>query len=119
MSSQEVFFSQDFAGKRIQVLKIYDRQFAREAFEQMSEDAKELLASALVADGVLEINDDPTSDDELWEGIQEGAREDWNSFSYFVVCEGDASDLKPLFVSADWPTSEKFAKSQGSQVTKA
>jgi hypothetical protein len=46
----------------------------------------------------------------LWEGIEDGAREDWNAFSYFIVSETVLGPTAPVFVSADWPSAEAFAK---------
>jgi hypothetical protein len=49
MPSQEVFFSQEFEGKKIEVVKTYDSHFAREAFENMDEHAQTLLWLTLSA----------------------------------------------------------------------
>lgn len=40
-----------------------------------------------MADGALDSANTPFADEDLWHGVEEGAREDWNSFSYFVVRE--------------------------------
>lgn len=50
--------------------------------------------------------------DALWDEVQEGAREDWNTLSYFVVTEQVGGKTSALFVSADWPSAEAFAKEQ-------
>jgi|ERR1035441_4862181 hypothetical protein len=113
MPIQEVFFFQELDGKQLEVIKTYDSRFAREAFEGMDESAKQVLSDSLVSEGMLEPRSSDFQDDELWEGIEEGAREDWNSFSYFVVRAGKVPSLKPVFVSSDWPTAERFAKLQG------
>lgn len=118
MPNQEVFFSQEFGGKKIEVVKTYDSHFAREAFEDMDEDAKESLGQSLVADGALDSANVPLADEDLWHAVEEGAREDWNSFSYFVVREGNPPTARSLFVSSDWPTAERFAKLQGASLLK-
>jgi hypothetical protein len=48
----------------------------------------------------------------LWSEIEDGAREDWRTFSYFVVVEQKKQHSEPLFVAADWPSAERFAMSQ-------
>jgi hypothetical protein len=116
MPSQELFFSQESNGKQIEVVKTYDSQFAREAFRDMDEQAKEILAQSLIADGALSSEDMPFADEDLWQGVEDGAREDWESFSYFVVREGSPLAVQPLFVSSDWPTAERFAKFRGASV---
>jgi hypothetical protein len=56
--------------------------------------------------------DGTSSDDDhieaLWQEVQDGAREEWNTFSYFS--EDAAGRFQPLLVSADWPSAEAFAK---------
>jgi hypothetical protein len=47
--------------------------------------------------------------DALWDELQESAREDWNTFSYFIVSEEAAGRSVPLYVSAEWPSAEAFA----------
>jgi hypothetical protein len=110
MPQQETFFEQEVGSKRFQVLKSYDASFAREAFERMDEDALRFLSRSLDVQGLSE--DDPDFADALWVEVEGGAREDWNTFSYFVVIEQEGSGSTPLFVSADWPSAEAFAKSR-------
>lgn len=117
MPSQEVYFDEKADGREIRVLKTYDSHFAREAFDQMSEDAKAVLAQALLDEGAtLEVG---SGDDDLWRALEEGAREDWNSFSYFVVQEKGDDSPHNVFVSSDWPTAERFAKRQLASVFEA
>ncbi len=117
MPSQEVYFDGKAAGREIRVLKTYDSHFAREAFDQMSEDAKAVLAQTLLDEGAsLEADN---GDEDLWQAIEEGAREDWNSFSYFVVQEKGNDSPHYVFVSSDWPTAERFAKRQLASVSEA
>jgi hypothetical protein len=53
---------------------------------------------------------DPDISDLLWDELLDAAREDGNLLSFFIVSEasGNASEL--LYVSADWPSAETFAK---------
>lgn len=112
MSDQKIFLTLEKGDKQIEIVKTYDSAFAREAFEEMDEAAKGVLGESLVIEGTLDNEGAPFTDDDLWHGLEEGAREDWNSFSYFVVREKCSSTDRPLFVSSDWPTAERFAKLQ-------
>jgi hypothetical protein len=103
MPQQETYFNQQADGKHVMVLKSYDRKFARDAFDHMDAPALKFLQTRL---DVGELEDTET----LWEEIEGGAREDWNSFSYFVVTEATAGSPATVFVSADWPTAEAFAQ---------
>lgn len=110
MPTQEVFFDERANGREIQVIKTYDSHFAREAFDQISDEAKASLIQTLLDEGApLEVD---SGDEGLWQAIEEGAREDWNSFSYFVVQEKSNDAQHYVFVSSDWPTAERFAKRQ-------
>jgi hypothetical protein len=117
MPSQEVYFDERADGREIRVLKTYDSHFAREAFDQMSEDAKAVLVQALLDEGAT--LDADSGDEGLWQAIEEGAREDWNSFSYFVVQENGDHSPHYLFVSSDWPSAELYAKRQLASVSEA
>jgi hypothetical protein len=115
MPEQTTFFEQQTGDRRIVVLKSYDRAFAREGFDQMQPEALRFLGRFLELDSKYEPAEIPTPEGEdyaeaLWEEIQEGARENWNTFSYFIVCEEADGQSLPLFVSADWPSAEAFAK---------
>lgn len=114
MPRETSFLEQTVGNTRIEVLKSYDKAFAREAFDQMDEDALEFLAQSLHLDS-LETDsglspEDPDYADSIWEELADGAREDWNSFSYFIVAEKSGDKTSQLFVSADWPSAEAFAK---------
>ena len=102
MSQEETYFDQQVGNKRVVVLKSYDKLFAREAFEQMMPEALEFLEGTLnlTSHGDVEV---------LWEGIEDGAREDWNAFSYFIVSETASGPAASIFVSSDWPSAEAFA----------
>lgn len=103
MPREETYFDQQIGGKHVVVLKSYDKAFAREAFELMTPEALNYLGNA------LEVGSD-SDPDTLWEEIEDSAREDWNTFSFFIVSETVAKAASPLFVSSDWPTAEAFAK---------
>jgi hypothetical protein len=108
-----MFFEQQVGDKRIVVLKSYDRAFAREAFDQMQPEALRFLGRFLEVDGDESVDGTSSDDDHteaLWQEVQDGAREEWNTFSYFIVSEEAAGRSQPLFVSADWPSAEAFAK---------
>jgi hypothetical protein len=114
MPQQTIFFEQQLGEKRILVVKSYDRAFAREVFEQMQPEALSFLERTLKLQGEYEATDiaSPEGDadaEALWEGIQDSAREDWNTFSYFVVSEEIAGHALPLYVSSDWLSAEAFA----------
>jgi hypothetical protein len=111
MPQQEAYFEQQIGAKRIIVLKSYDRAFAREAFEQMDERALRFLGGALKLEGSENSGaEDPSYADTLWGEIEDGAREDWNAFSYFIVTEQTGNEAVPVFVSPEWPIAEAFAK---------
>ena len=114
MPQQETFFEQISGNTRVQVLKSYDAADAREAFSLMDAEALTFLSHSLQAQGAdsadLPSPDDSRFADSLWQEVEDGAREDWNSFSYFIVTENRGSETVPRFVSPDWPTAEAFAK---------
>ena len=115
MREQEIFFDQGSEDKRIVVLKTYDGAFAREAFNEMDLGALEKLAICLDLNASFDAVDIPSSTDPnypefLWEALEEGAREDWNSFSYFIVREIEGGQTANHFVSSDWPSAEAYAR---------
>jgi hypothetical protein len=112
MPQQEVYFEQRRGEKNVAVLKTYDTAFARDAFEQMKPDALSFLAHSFKREGNVESSENAGEDEfaeDLWQELQEGAREDWNTFSYFIVTEQNGKEASPVFVSSDWPTAEAFA----------
>jgi hypothetical protein len=117
MPKQEIVFDEMAGDRRIEVLKAYDRHFAREAFSHMDQPAQEHLWKALE----IEINYDPHDlpasaapdrQDFLWEELQEAAREDGSLLSFFVVNESSAGGFEPLYVSPDFPSAESFARNR-------
>jgi hypothetical protein len=111
MPVQEMFLQEEWSGRQLQVLKTYDRMFAREAFDQMDTEAITFLRVTLDNENVASPGEDD-ADEALWEAVEDGAREDWNSFSYFVVTEAFAGHTVLLFVSSDWSSSEAYVKTR-------
>jgi hypothetical protein len=119
MPKQEIVFEQDTNEGRLEVLKVYDRAYAREVFGNMDEAARKFLWNSLglsenEAADVPSI-DDPATEDLLWEELLDAAREDGNLLSFFVVNEYS----KSLYVSPDWPSAETFAKNRLATVSKS
>jgi hypothetical protein len=117
MPQQEKFFEQVAGDRRIEVLKTYDRNYAREVFGSMSQIAQTYLWSSLgISENYNAVDvpprDNPESEDFLWEELLEAAREDGNVLSFFVVNEAKGSRSESLYVSPDWPSAEAFAKNR-------
>jgi hypothetical protein len=118
MLAQELFFEQTTAGHRIQVLKTYDERFAREAFDSMDEDGQTYLWHSLKPEKIYDPAGLPTAEEPLdrtaflWDELVEQAREDWKTFSFFIVNEIKDLHSEALYVSPDWPSAEAFAKSR-------
>jgi hypothetical protein len=115
MPQQVVFFEQSSGERRVEVLKTYDRRFAREAFEKMDEPAQTHLWKSLGIEENYEAADIPPvhtqgGDDFLWDELLDAAREDGNLLSFFVVTEAKGAASQSLYVAPDWPSAEAFAK---------
>lgn len=115
MPQQETFFEQKTGDRRIEVLKTYDRSYAREAFGNMDQAAQTYLWTSLGIDDAYDSADipprhEPDGEDFLWEELLEAAREDGNLLSFFVVNEAKGARTESLYVSPDWPSAEAFAK---------
>lgn len=119
MPQQEVFFEQVTGDRRIQVLKTYDPAYAREVFDEMDDDAQAMLWKSLDIEQAYDAKDLPSSTDPgradfLWDELMDSAREDVrlnpNLRSFFVVNEIRSATPQSLYVSADWPSAESFAK---------
>ena len=115
MPQQKTFFEQASGNRRIEVLKTYDRTYAREAFENMNEAAYAHLWNSLGIEELYDRVDIPSPDDAsrldfLWDELEDAAREEGNLCSFFVVNEASGSASNSIFVSADWPSAEAFAK---------
>jgi hypothetical protein len=119
MPKQEVFFEQQVGERRIEVLKSYDQAYAREAFQNMDEQALQQLWTALKPEEIydpagLPALSGPEGEGEafLWDELLEQAREDGSLLSFFIVNEIDGKNSESLFVSPDWPSAEAFAKAR-------
>jgi hypothetical protein len=121
MPQQELFFEQLTSAGRIEVLKTYDQQYAREAFSNMDGAALRSLWNALKPEDIYEPANLPSLDDPnyvsgeaeafLWDELVDQARERDNLFSFFVVNEVRNGRSENLYVSPDWPSAEAFVKS--------
>lgn len=109
MPKQQKLLQFRSGGAKVSVLKSYDRQFAREAFNQMDEAAQLRLANCLDIEGLDP--DAASSEDALWDELVQQSREDWNLFSFFIVRTREANRSRELYVSPDWPSAEAFANS--------
>ena len=120
MPQQEVFFEERAGDRRIVVLKTYDPAYAREVFDNVDDAAMKNLAAALEIEKNYNPEDIPAPDgqvyyDFLWEELSEQSLEDVRQsprlYSFFVVTESDNSGkAKEIYISADWPSAEEFAK---------
>jgi hypothetical protein len=115
MPQQEVYFEQKTDKGTIEILKTYDRHYAREAFANMDESARRYLWNSLGIDENYDPADRPSidqsdSEDFLWEEMLDAAREDGNLLSFFVVSQTQNGFSKELYISPDWPSAEAFAK---------
>jgi hypothetical protein len=119
MPQQEVFFEQTTGDRRIQVLKTYDPAYAREVFDEMEDGAQAILWKSLDIEQTYDEADlpspiSPDRADFLWDELMDSAREDVrldpSLRSFFVVNEICGAALQSLYVSADWPSAEDFAK---------
>jgi hypothetical protein len=120
MPQQEVFFDQIAGDRSIQVLKTYDPGYAREVFDEMDDEAQTILWKSLDIEQTYDAADLPSPDDPdradfLWDELLDSAKEDVrlnpNLRSFFVVNEIRSAKPQSLYVSADWPSAESFAKS--------
>jgi hypothetical protein len=117
MPKQEIFFEQQTGDKRIEVLKSYDKGYAREAFKSMDEQSLQRLWDVLKPEeiydpaGLPSLND-PQGEGEafLWDVLLDAAREDGNLLSFFIVNKTVGRRSESLYVSGDWPSAEAFAK---------
>src|ERR1039458_9425344 len=106
MPQQELFFERKIGERLIEVNKTYDRNFAREAFEKMGEQAQSRLWQSLGIEGSYAPEDipdasDPNRTDFLWEELLDAAREDGSVLSFFVVTEGNGNGSESLYVRSE------------------
>jgi hypothetical protein len=107
MPQQSVFFDERTDAKRVRVLKVYDKAYAHSCFEVMNEDALAFLAESLDLRSKYDLPESSTT--LQWEDVEDEAREDGNLLSFFVVLEESDAESKPVYVSPDWPSAERFA----------
>ena len=119
MPKQEVFFEQQVGERHVEVLKSYDQKYAREAFQNMDEQALQQLWNTLKPEEIYEAAglpplNDPAGEGEafLWDELLEQAREDGSLLSFFIVNETSGNVSESLFVSPDWPSAEVFARAR-------
>ncbi len=119
MPRQETFLIEKANDVVIEVLKTYDPSFAREVFGTVDDDAKKSLAAALEIEKNYAPEDvpDPNGqdyEDFLWEELSQASQEDVRQsprlYSFFVVTETKAGKTEEIYISADWPSAEEFAK---------
>ena len=119
MPRQEVFFEQQTGNRRVEVLKTYDRTYAREVFNGIDTEARKALAAALELETNYEPADIPAPDgsdyddflwDELLEAAREDVRDDPNLYSFFVVSKATSAQPHDVYISPDWPSAEAYAK---------
>jgi len=119
MPQQEAFFEPQAGDRLIAVVKTYDRSYAREVYGKVDDEAKKWLAAALEIAENYDPEDipDPNGqdyDDFLWEELSDASLEDGRQSprlnSFFVVTETKAGRAADIYISADWPSAEEFAK---------
>ncbi|HEV2577129.1 MAG TPA: hypothetical protein VGU25_07955 [Acidobacteriaceae bacterium] len=115
MPRQETFLSVQNDDELLEIVKTYDESFAREAFRNMDEDALARLAESLKFESLYEPEGIPKPQDDgyeefVWDVMVEEAREEYNTFSYFIVTKTVGGRSEELFVSPDWPTAEAYVK---------
>jgi hypothetical protein len=119
MPMQETFLHDAANGVEFEVVKTYDKSWARDVYRGMSPEAPEALATTLNLTEKYEAADILSTDaadyeDFIWKEICEGAVEDVRQSpipsSFFVVVEANAGESQELYVSADWPSAKAFAK---------
>lgn len=119
MPQQEVFFEEQAGDRLITVLKSYDRSYAREVFGNVGDTAMKSLAAALEIEKNYEPAEIPATggqeyEDFLWEELIEASLEDVRQsprlYSFFVVTETNAGKTEDIYISADWPSAEAFAR---------
>jgi hypothetical protein len=118
MPRQETFLTVKDGDESVEVLKTYDETYAREAFSTMDDAALAHLAASLKPESIYEEGGIPKPGDDgyedfIWDVMVDDAREDWKTFSYFVVTRSDGRKTEVLFVSGDWPTAEAYVKMMG------
>lgn len=115
MPQEEVFLEVQDGIDTIRVVKTYDAAFVKECFEMMDELALKALADSLSLEENYDLADVPCASDDgygdfLWQEMFDSAREDGQIRSFFVVTVANGNRVQPIYVSADWPSAEAYAK---------
>jgi hypothetical protein len=119
MPKQETFLSETANGVVVEVVKTYDRSYAREVFSVAGDGARKALATSLDIQKNYEQDDIPDPDgsdydDFLWQELLDAAVEDVRQSpslsSFFVVTETREGKTADIYISADWPSAETFAR---------
>jgi len=112
MQSQELYLEKKAGSDVFQVLKTYDTAFAKETFASMDEAAIEHLSKSLSISEECPPDELPASPDDLadliWEEMDDSAREQGQTRSYFIVRRSSPSSDDFLYVSGDWPSAEAY-----------
>ncbi|HEX4028938.1 MAG TPA: hypothetical protein VHX20_01165 [Terracidiphilus sp.] len=119
MPQQETFLIEEANDVVVEVLKTYDPAYAREVFDNVDDEAQKCLAAALEIEKNYAPEDVPNPNgpdyaeflrEELSEASLEDVRQSPKVYSFFVVTETKAGKPKDVYVSADWPSAQEFAK---------
>lgn len=115
MPQEEVFLELQDGIDTIRVVKTYDAAFAKECFDAMDELALKTLADSLSLEESYDVVDIPSASDNeyadfLWQEMFDSAKEDGQTRSFFVVTTSKGNRVQPIYVSADWPSAEAYAK---------
>ena len=112
MPTQEIFMERDSGGEHYTVLKSYDTNFAKEAFDGMDDAALQHLSRSLDLEANFDIEDIPTQPDSvrsfLWDVLCEASREEGQKVSFFIVSKTSPEGDSLLYVSGDWPSAESY-----------
>jgi hypothetical protein len=127
MPQQETFLIERANDLVIEVLKTYDPSYAREVFANVDDEGMRSLAAALDIEKNYASEDIPDPsvqdyEDFLWEELNEASLEDVRQSprlnSFFVVTETRAGKAENIYISADWPSAQEFAKRRLSGVAR-
>jgi len=117
MPQQETFLElQTPDGATLTVVKTYDKQFAKEVFGEVDDQARDLLWKSLKIEETYDPAnlpgvDEPEDRDALLldEMLDEG-RDVYPHFSYFVVAKSLGGQTEYFYVSPDWPSAEEYVR---------
>ncbi len=116
MPAQEICLELTANELSLQVLRTFDRHFAREVFDGMDDVAQSILGSALGFDDSYDSAAAPAAQPEaesqslLWEETVRAAGDLGPMPAFFVVVEGRGPGQRNLYVSPDRSSAEDFAR---------